>query len=84
MERITITIKPVLLGEIKKLLNMRKSVSKIINEWLEEVLFERKKGGMKVLEVIERSSFNEVSEKVINGNYCRFYEFVKKSYTVDE
>jgi len=43
MERITITIKPVLLGEIKKLLNMRKSVSKIINEWLEEVLFERKK-----------------------------------------
>ena len=47
-------------------------------------LREKKRGGMKVLEVIERSSFNEVSEKVINGNYCRFYEFVKKSYTVDE
>ena len=66
MERITITIKPVLLEEIKKIAEReKKSISKIINEWLEEVLFEKRKkrAGMKVLEVIEKSSFNEKQAK---------------------
>ena len=66
MERITITIKPVLLEEIKKIAQReKKSISKIINEWLEEVLFEKKKkrAGMKVLEVIEKSNFSEEQAK---------------------
>ncbi len=69
LERITITIKPVLLEEIRKIAEQKKkSISGIINECLEEILFEkrRKKAGMKVLEVVEKSNFSEEqAEKVL-------------------
>ncbi|MDL1971192.1 MAG: hypothetical protein LWW94_09570 [Candidatus Desulfofervidaceae bacterium] len=62
LERITITIKPVLLGEIKKIAEQeRESVSGIINRYLEEVLFEkkRKKAGFRVLEVVKKYRLDE-------------------------
>ena len=65
MQKLTITIKPFLLKELKRIAEQeRRSLSSVVNSFLEEILIEkkRKRAGMKVLELVEKSNYT--SEEV--------------------
>ena len=62
MQKLTITIKPILLKELKRIAEQeRKSLSSVLNSLLEETLFEKKKkkSGIRVLEIVEKNYVTE-------------------------